>query len=72
MNNKLVFVGIMAIVAGLSVATIAVPFQSAHAQNGAKSCSGGPGINVNALCNAQVCANVGALAQRFAQFCQNR
>lgn len=70
MNNKLVFVGIMAIVAAVGLATTVIPFQSAQAAP--RGNCGGGGISVNVACGAQVCANAAVLAQGFTQFCQNQ
>ena len=59
MNNKLVFVGIMAIVAAFGLATTVIPFQSAHAVSG--QCRG-TGVNVQ-ICGTAICAQANVLAQ---------
>lgn len=61
MNQKLVFVSIIAIVAAFGVSAIAVGLsQNVQA---ATSCKGNDGINVQ-VCGTQICANVDVLSKQ--------
>ena len=63
MNKKLVFVGIMAIVAAVGLATTVIPFQSAHAVSA--ECKGS-GVNVQ-ICGTAICANAAVIARQLSQ-----
>jgi hypothetical protein len=67
MNQKLLFVSIIAIVAVFATSAIAVGL-SQNVQAASSNCKSGNGINVN-VCGVDVCANVAALAGKGKQTC---
>jgi len=69
MNQKLLFVSIIAIVAAFGVSAIASGIQS-NPVFAAANCGQGGLVNVGALCNTQVC-NTNVLSALFAQNCKS-
>ena len=69
MNNKLVFVGIVAIVAAFALATTVIPFQSAHAVQQRTTCNSQKALVSANVCGTQVCAQVQAITGKSVANC---